>query len=170
MDPSRRQLLGLLGAAGALLALPAAAGESAPGPTFDADDTRILTLFLAAVLGPEGPRSDALVAIPPTLALLAPDKQALVAQLPTLLDQGSRFLVPTWVAWSALSPEARVAALEDWSSSALPLRRQIYTSLRQLLLFHVFSDEATWPDSGYAGPWLGRIDLPVHPPRFGDPA
>lgn len=152
-----------------VLLVPGEALAAGPAP-FDAADTRVLTLLLEAILGPEGPRSDAIAAIPATVALLAPDKQELVAQLPMLLDQGSRFLVPTFVAWSALDAPARVAALQDWSTSSLALRRQIYTSLRQLLLFHVFSDPATWPDSGYAGPWLGRLDLPVHPLRFGEPS
>ena len=170
MDPSRRQLLALVAAAAAVLLVADDAEAAAVASPFDAHDTRILALILEAILGPDGPRSDALEAIPATVALLAPDKQALVAQLPGLLDQGSRFLVPTWSAWSDLDPADRVAALEDWSTSSIALRRQIFVSLRQLLLFHVFSDPATWGDSGYAGPWLGRVDLPVHPPRFGEPS
>jgi hypothetical protein len=169
MDVSRRQLLALVAASAAVLALPDMA-EAAPVSPFDDDDTRVLRLVLATVLGPDGPRTDAVDALPATLALLAPDKQDLVAKLPALLAQGSRFLVPTFAAWSALGEAARVRALEDWAGSPLALRRQIYTSLRQVLLFHAFSDPASWAACGYPGPWLGRIDLPRRPLRFGPPS
>lgn len=169
---SRRQALALLAAAAALLGLPdeALAGDDPPPvAAFDADDTRILRLVLDAIFGPGAERTDAVAALGVTLGYLDEERQALIVQLPGLLDQLSRVLVPTGVAWSALDAEGRARALVDWERSPLGFRRQVFQALRQLLLFAAHTDPSTWPMVGYPGPWLGRVALPVHPPRFGEP-
>lgn len=154
-----------------MLALPEAALAHPPATTaFDATDINVLEVLLRTILGSNGPQTDAIRALGETLGYIEPERQALIAQLPAILDQGSRFLVPTYRAWSALNEADRVAALEDWRTSPLGFRRQIYNGLRQLLLFHAYTDPTAWPDAGYPGPWLGRVDLPRIALRFGEPS
>ena len=178
VSPSRRDLLRLLAAAPVLLAVdpagaagPADGAAAAPrGPTFDDGDLAVLRALLATIFGAGSDATDALSATEEGVRYLAPDRQVLISFLPRLFDQGHRLFNPTLRTWTALPPEDRTAALEDWATSSLALRRQIYGSLRQLLLFHAYTDPATWDAIGYPGPWLGRFDLPVHPLRFGEPS
>lgn len=176
--PSRRDLLRLLAAAPALLALdpseadasPDGANGAATGPPFDDHDMAVLRALLATIFGPGSETTDALAAAAVGVSYLEPDRQTLVALLPTLLNQGHRLFNPLLRSWSALPEGDRAAALEDWATSSLALRRQVYIALRQLLLFHAYSDPSTWAAIDYPGPWLGRFDLPIHPLRFGEPS
>lgn len=174
--PTRRDLLRLLAAAPVLLALaPAddpggAPGGSPPEAQFDTGDLDVLRALLATIFGPGSEGTDALAAAAVGVSYLEPDRQALVALLPALLNQGHRLFNPALRAWTALPEDQRAAALEDWARSSLGLRRQVYNALRQLLLFHVYTDPSTWAAIGYPGPWLGRFVLPVNPLRFGEPS
>lgn len=175
---TRRQFLGLAAALPALLALPdaeAASPAASPAgvpdaPVWDDTDRAVLAAVLAAVYGPGSERCDAVAALEQSLAWIDDERRPLIAALPMLFDQASRVLVPTFAAFRNLTPEAQRAAVGDWAASPLALRRQIYGGLRQLLLAHAYADPATWDAIGYPGPWLGRIELPVHPLRFGSPA
>lgn len=170
--PSRRQFLGLVAALPALLALPDAdaAPPAASPEAWDDADAAVLRGVLAAVYGPGSERCDAVEALQESLAWIDDERRPLIAALPMLFDQASRVLVPTFAAFRDLSPEGQRACVEDWAASPLALRRQIYGGLRQLLLAHAYADPATWAEIGYPGPWLGRIELPVLPLRFGSPA
>jgi hypothetical protein len=78
-------------------------------------------------------------------------------------------LVPTGGAFAGLSEAAQGAALEDWLYSPLAFRRQVGQALRQLVLAHCYTHPVGQAAVGYAGTWLGRVELPVHPLRFGEP-
>lgn len=165
---SRRDALRLLAAVGGALRLPEAAGvHPPPVARFSPEAEGVLRELLATLYGPGGEGLDAVEALAETLGYVDEERQALIVDLPRVFDQLSRVLVPTGEAWSALEPAERERALADWERSPLGFRRSIYQALRQLLLFHAHSDPAAWPTVGYPGPWLGRLELPVHPPRFG---
>lgn len=160
----------LLAAAASVLVLPLASAEGvavAPIP-FGAEDADRVRALLRVIYGPGHERLSVVEALEATLAYIDEDKRSTIQALPAVLDELSRVLVPTWVAWRDLPEEAQAAALADWSTSSLAFRRSVYAALRKLLLFHAYLEEHTWPEMGYPGPWLGRIDLPVHAPRFGE--
>lgn len=171
MAPSRRELVHFAAGLGlaALLPAPGAAEAASPRPIapLDGQTRRLLGELLRTFYGEGGEHTDAVAALEEGLAWLAEDRQELVVRLPGLFDQLSRVVVPTWWAWSELDDPGRLAAVEDWARSSLAWRRSIHGALRQLLLFHAHTDPSTWESIGYPGPWLGRLDLPVHPLRFG---
>ena len=160
-----------------LLALDPAEGAAAPagtapvaGAPFGEGDLAVLRALLATIFGVGSEETDTLTAAAVGVSYLEPDRQVLVGLLPALLNQGHRAFNPILRSWTALPEAERAAALEDWATSSLALRRQVYVALRQLLLFHAYSDPSTWAAIGYPGPWLGRFTLPVHPLRFGEPS
>lgn len=167
---SRREFA--VAAVAAVASVPRALAGPAPVAVaqFTERDLDVLDAVKAVVYGPGADGLDIRPGLLATLALLDDDKQATLASLPTLFDRLSRVLVPTGGAFASLSPEARVAALEDWIHSPLAFRRQVGQALRQLVLAHCYADERTWVDVGYAGPWIGRVEVPVHPLRFGEPS
>lgn len=152
-----------------LLVLPpgCAAGASAEGPGWDQADLAVLRGFLAAVFGPGSEQTDAVAALTESFAWLDDERKPLIAALPAVFDQASRVLAPSVAAFHDMPPEQQAGVVADWSNSTLALRRQVFNALRALLLAHAYADPVTWPDIGYPGPWIGRIDLPVHPLRFG---
>ena len=170
--PSRRHFLTLAAALPALLALPAeAAAPPLPSPAdpgWDATDLAVLHGILAAVFGPGGSETDAVSALTASFDWLDASRQPLVAALPSLFDHATRLLSPTLTAFHALPPAEQAAAVTDWASSSLSLRQQVFTALRQLLLAHAYADPVTWPAIDYTGPWLGRVELPLNPLRFGE--
>lgn len=159
----RRRFLALAAAASVALCLPASAAEP-----FEAADAEVMRALLRIIYGPGSERLDVVAGIERSLDCVDADRQPLIRSLPSLFDQASRALVPTFVAWHALPEDDQRAALDDWASSSLVFRRTVHNALRQLLLLHAYMDEATWAEIAYPGPWLGRLNLPVHPPRFGD--
>jgi hypothetical protein len=161
---TRRRLLALSAAAATVLALPAGAAEP-----FEDGDSELIRALLAVIYGPGSERLDVVSDLAATLVFVDEDTRDKVRQLPWLLDELSRVLVPTVSAWHALPPEEQAAALEDWATSGLAFRRSVYVAVRKVLLFHAYLDERTWAEIGYPGPWLGRMELPVHPLRFGEP-
>ncbi|HUG39295.1 MAG TPA: GMC family oxidoreductase N-terminal domain-containing protein [Longimicrobiales bacterium] len=64
--------------------------------------------------------------------------------------------------FSDLDPARREAWLRSWAASAVPLRRQGAAALRALGALAYYGREEAWADVGYDGPWLGRVDIPVH--------
>lgn len=173
MQPNRREVLGwsAMTAAAAVLAVPLELRAALPAPTatLDEGDRAILTAMAALVYGP-GLTVDVAAAIQETIGFLPEDKQSLVAQLPGLFNQLSRVLVPTVSAWVDLDQSAQLSAFEDWLYSSLEFRRGIAGALRQIILAHCYTNESTWASVGYPGPWLGRVGLPPHPLRFGEPS
>lgn len=167
-DPTRRDVFRLLAAAAVVLSIPEAEAAVPPAvATFS--DVDALRAILAAIYGPGADETDAVAALAESLGYAGDDRQALIATLPTLFDEGSRVLVPTLRAFRELDDDEQQRALLDWATSPIALRRQVYGALRLLLLFHAYTDPRTWPAFGYPGPLLGRAALPVHPLRFGEP-
>jgi hypothetical protein len=164
----RRRFLALLAAGAAVLSLPADADAALEPVPFDEDDAAVARVIFAAIYGEGADAVDVVGAMEETLAYLPDDKHDLIRALPALVDQLSRVLVPTVVAFRELAPADREAALIDWGTSSIEFRRTVYGGLRRLLLFHAYMDPATWPAIGYPGPWLDRIPLPPHPLRFGE--
>jgi hypothetical protein len=162
----RRRFLGLLTAAAAVLAVPAHAED--PIERFSASDADVLRQVLSVLYGDGADGIDVVAKLERTLTYIDPDRHATILALPGLLDQLSRVLVPTFSAWHALSPEDQARALLDWQDSSLAFRRAVYAGLRLLLLSLAYTDASTWTEIGYPGPWIGRIEVPVHPPRFGE--
>ena len=168
--PSRRQFFAL-GASAALLAVPAPLLAALPPARsqFGPDDEAVLDALKAVLYGPGAEAIDILTPLRETIAFLDEAQQAQLASLPSTFDLLSRVLVPTGGAFATLSLEAQAAALEDWLQSPLAFRRQVGQALRQLVLAHCYTHPVGQAAVGYAGPWLGRHLLPVHPLRFGEP-
>ncbi len=161
-----------LGAVAAAVAIPRSLQAALPPPvtTFGPGDLDVLDAIKAVVYGPGAESLDIRPALQETLGFLDADKQPVLASLPSTFDKLSRLLVPTWSAFATLEPAEQATALADWLESPLPFRRQVGQALRQLVLAHCYGNEATWPLVEYPGPWLGRVPLPVHPLRFGEPS
>jgi hypothetical protein len=70
--------------------------------------------------------------------------------------------------FTALSPAARRAVLDDWARSRFNLRRAAYQALRGFVVYFAFIDNATRPLTGFAGPWPELIQIPVYPVDFGE--
>ncbi|MFZ5476374.1 MAG: hypothetical protein ACOZNI_06315 [Myxococcota bacterium] len=160
----RRRFLALCAAGASVLALPAAAEDRV---AFDPDDAAVVRELFRAIYGSGADAVDVVRHLEETLPYVAADKHDLIRMLPGIVDEVSRVLVPSVSAWRDLGEADRVAALEDWGTSPLELRRTVYHGLRRMLLAVAYCDPATWVDIGYPGPWLGRMVLPVHPLRFG---
>ncbi len=170
MKLSRRAFA--LGAIAAAAAIPRSLHAALPPPvaSFGPGDLDVLDAIKGVVYGPGAEALDIRPALQETLGFLDADKQPVLASLPSTFDKLSRVLVPTWGAYAELVPEVQAAALVDWLESPLPFRRQVGQALRQLVLAHCYGNEATWALVDYPGPWLGRVPLPAHPLRFGEPS
>lgn len=168
--PSRRQVLAL-GATAALLAVPAPllAGLPPARSRFGADDEAVLDALKGLLYGPGAEAMDILTPLRETLGFLDESQQAQLASLPSTFDLLSRVLVPTGGAFASLPVAAQAAALDDWLESPLAFRRQVGQALRQLVLAHCYTHPVGQAAIGYAGPWLGQYQLPIHPLRFGEP-
>ncbi len=129
--------------------------------------TRKLVRLLAALVAAEesGAPAPEQAGVPERLQrrllLLTPRDRRLLALGLRVLDLRA-FLV------SARSFDRRSPAQIRQSFAALgrsrlaPLRR-LYQVVRMLLLFVYFCDPAAFGLTGYDGPWLGRVLVPVHP-------
>lgn len=170
MQLTRRGFLALHAAAAATLAIPAELRAEAPAAraTFDDGDRAILAALGRATYGDGADALDVPGAVQIMVALLDEGRQGLVVALPGLFNQLSRVLVPTGRAWIDCTPEVQTAALVDWETSPLAFRRQVLQALRQLVLAACYTNPAVFASLDYPGPWLGRLDLPVHPLRFGE--
>lgn len=58
--------------------------------------------------------------------------------------------------FSRLSPEARIASMRALATSRLALPRDVFAGLKQLCVFTFYCQDASWPATGYDGPWVGR--------------
>jgi hypothetical protein len=165
---TRRAWLTTVAALATLSAFPAPAAGASPA-AFSADDRALLAALARALYGEDADALDVPARLSATLEVLSPDQAALLASLPGLFDRIGRVAVPTLRSFVDLTPEEQAAALADWRDSSLAARRTLYAALHGLVLAHCYTAEASWAGVGYPGPWLGRIDLPVHPWRFGEP-
>lgn len=68
--------------------------------------------------------------------------------------------------FTEMSPAAQASYMDSWRTSRLPLKRQGYQGLKKLAQSVYYMDPRTWPQLGYEGPWLGRLDIgPVSNPN-----
>ncbi len=77
--------------------------------------------------------------------------------LPGLLLRGS--VTP----FTAMTPEQQDRALIAWRDSPLALLRGAYHALRKLSLGAFYATPASWKWSGYAGPFIGKPEVPFDP-------
>lgn len=61
--------------------------------------------------------------------------------------------------FTALSEESKDAYLQSWADSPLGIQRQGFVALAKIAATLVYMDPRTWPQIGYAGPWIGRYDF-----------
>jgi hypothetical protein len=167
---SRRTFLQLTGSGAALAALArlpalpalaAAPKEGAPG-FFSADEREILTHVVERMVDtglPDAPRvrdSGAVAAI--DRLCLGLDAE-LVRPLPVLLravEWGPYVFELRFGRFTTLDDLAKDASLLGWMTSSIGLRRLGFQALKNLSMLGWYSQEASWPAIGYAGPLLAR--------------
>ncbi len=71
-----------------------------------------------------------------------------------LLELGGGPLCGRWSRFSALSLDQRTECLQALVESRIALAREIFAGLKQLSLFTFYSIDASWPATGYDGPWV----------------
>ena len=171
---SRRGFLGLIGSGAALTslaslrAIPAGASVAAAGaaPFFGPAETEILTQVVARMVDtgePGAPPVRETRAIATLDALCAALDPAATAPLPALLrlvEWGPLLFEHRFARFTTLDAAGQDAALAGWMRSELALRRMAFYALRNLSLLGYWSQDATWPLIGYAGPLLRRPLVP----------
>jgi hypothetical protein len=70
--------------------------------------------------------------------------------------------------FSALTPAARRAVLEDWATSRYNLRRAAFQALKGFILFFAYIDDSTRPLTGFTGAWPERFAFPAYDVDFGE--
>lgn len=168
-DPSRRRLLkvGLFGSA--LLGVAAIVGRNLSGYVLPrgialrALSTKEL-IVLAAVCericapdGPDAPRPDGLAMaawLDGYIATMDPPVRRDLSALFALVEHGSSLFRLGATRFSHLSIAEQDATLQDWSTSALSVRRQGFQGLRALAFLAYWRQDATWPLLGYPGPMV----------------
>jgi hypothetical protein len=167
---SRRGFLGLTGSGAALAslaslrAIPAAAAEAVPGaaPFFGSAETEILTQVVERMVDtgePDAPPVRSTRAIATLDALCASLDPAATAPLPALLrlvEWGPLLFDHRFARFTTQGAAGQDASLAGWMRSGLTLRRMGFYALRNLSLLGYWSQDATWPLIGYAGPLLKR--------------
>jgi hypothetical protein len=167
---SRRGFLQLAGSGAALAALarlpalPALAAAPGDGAAafFSADEREILTHVVERMVDsglPGAPRvrdSGAVACIDRLCLALDPE---LVRPLPLLLravEWGPYLFELRFSRFTALPDDAKDASLRGWMTSSIGLRRLGFQALKNLSMLGWYSQEASWPAIGYAGPLLAR--------------
>ena len=69
--------------------------------------------------------------------------------------------------FTALSAADRLATLKGWGQSRFKLRRGAYGAIKAFVHFTAYSNPATWPLTGFDGPWPGRVAIAAYPIDFG---
>jgi hypothetical protein len=70
--------------------------------------------------------------------------------------------------FTALSPAAREAVLNNWARSRFNLRRAAYQALRGFIIYFAYIDDSTRPLTGFPGPWPELVQIPAYPVDFGE--
>jgi len=92
-------------------------------------------------------------------AFLADSDPVLSGQLRValrLLEQAGGFRPWSNARFSDRSREEREAILAAWERSRIGPLRQVAAALRKVAMFSYYSRPASWPETGYDGPWVGR--------------
>lgn len=71
-----------------------------------------------------------------------------------LVELGGGLSVGRAARFSSLSAEERERVLAALSTSRIALARDVFTGLKQLTVFGFYAAEASWPATGYDGPWV----------------
>jgi hypothetical protein len=166
---TRRGFLRLAGATAAFSALarvpavPAAAVSPGPGSGrfFDPDETEILTQVMARMVDtglPDAPRvrdTDAVACVDGLCGALDPRLTRLIPLLLRAFEYGPILFELRFSRFTRLSEAAQDASLAAWMNSRIALRRSAFLALRNLCFLAWYSQDATWPLIGYAGPLIG---------------
>lgn len=140
-------------------------GDPAEGyRMLDTESIAICRLLAARFIGPDHGLVDVPLEVDRTLAAL-PEVGELWRRLPRLIESAP-LLEGYFSGFSGLSVSEQEAFLQGWAASELLQKRQIYNGLRALILSHYYFQPVSWPAIRYAGPWVGRLILPVHSLRF----
>ena len=94
---------------------------------------------------------------------MAPGDRRLLGLLLKSLEYGTPSALVRLGRFSDLDPLRRERVLRRWAQSPIALRRQGAAALKALGVLAYYARESTWEAIGYDGPWLGRVDVPVHP-------
>ena len=183
---TRRGFLQLAGTSASLAALAQlralpAAGVAAPGgPFFAPADTEVLTQVVERLVASDDGEAPA---VRETDTMRTIDRicggldASVTSALPWLLravELGPILFDWTPSRFTRLDADGQDAALRGWMTSRLALRRQGFQALRNLAFLGYYTQPATWPGIGYAGPLLvtpdeagARAPLPVTPDETG---
>jgi hypothetical protein len=171
MRVSRRSFLALAGGGAAfgsiasLRSVPAAAVEvasAAPVAFFAPREREILTQIVERMVDtgdPSAPTvrgSGTMETIDALCAGLDPNATAPLPALIRLVDWGPLLFERRLARFTSLDAAGQDAQLASWMTSGLALRRMGFYALRNLALLGYWSQDATWPLVGYAGPLLRR--------------
>ncbi|MBW3553958.1 MAG: GMC family oxidoreductase N-terminal domain-containing protein [Gemmatimonadetes bacterium] len=124
-------------------------------------ERRIFTAVAEAVAGAAAGPAVA-DAIDPLIRRMPGADRRLLGALLVGLEYGSPSALIRLKCFSDLAPPQREAWLRSWADSALPLRRQGAAALKALGALAYYGREEAWAEVGYDGPWLGRVEVPVH--------
>ncbi len=124
-------------------------------------ERRAFTAIAETVAGAAASTSPA-DAIDPFIRRMPAADRRLLSALLLGLEYGTPAALLRLRRFSGLDPVRREAWLRSWAESAIPLRRQGAAALKALGALAFYGREEAWPDVGYDGPWLGRVDVPVH--------
>jgi hypothetical protein len=85
----------------------------------------------------------------------------LKADLARLLDtfEDDPWLAGSWKPFTQMTPQEQDSYLNNWMTSSLGVKRQAFVGLNRLVQMVYFMDPRSWPDIGYDGPWVGRLDV-----------
>ncbi len=166
---TRRGFLRLAGSSAAfgalaqLRALPMAAAEAsgtAGDRFFDAQETEILTQVMERVVDTgrdDAPRVRDTGAVAAVDALCRGLDPAIAGPLPLalrLFEWGPLLFDFTFTRFTRMSDAQKDASLRAWMTSRLEIRRLAFLGVRNLCFVGYYSQDATWPLIGYAGPLL----------------
>jgi hypothetical protein len=133
-----------------------------PGRFFDARETEILTQIAERMVDtgmPEAPPLRATGAVETIDRLCRGLDPALTTPLPLalrLFEWGPYVFDWKLARFTQLSDADKDASLAGWMTSRFATRRLAFYALRNLSLLGYWSQDATWPLIGYAGPLLPR--------------
>jgi hypothetical protein len=168
---TRRGFLQLAGGAAAfatlanLRALPAAAASRAAAPAglfFSPLETEVLTQVVERMVDTGDPAAPpvrstrAIETIDRLCAALDPGATAPLPALLQLVEWGPFLFQARPARFTRLDDPGRDAALAGWMRSRFAWRRMGFLALRNLAMLGYWSQDATWPLIGYAGPLLPR--------------
>ncbi len=165
---SRRGFLRLAGTSAALTALaqlrglPPEARAHEPGAAtfFSPGETEILTQVVERMVEtgvPGAPAVRQTRAIPTLDALcrtLDPEIGGQLSLVLQLFEYGPFFFDLTFSRFTRMSAAEQDESLRAWMTSRLAIRRRAFYALRNLAFLGYYSQDASWPLIGYAGPLI----------------